>query len=193
MEVVFLFVAVGELDRPKLLLVLVQFLLLTRLSGRAGLGLNLIVQGIGVGALVGEDVLDREYFRADVHDLFLKFVAVGLSRGVGLLESLLQLLILGVVLNAFYRLVRCRFGLVEERAVALFPFVLKSLPGPLSISFIPQCPEQRRHEQYHRDDVIHRIRLRDYWILLGDWLFRHQILPFVVGRSSLAVGVKWSA
>ena len=77
---------------------------------------------------------------------------------------------------------------VQEGAVAVFPFLLKGLPRPLSERLVPQRPEQRHHEDQHGDDVVRRVRLAYNRVLLGDrW---HQILPtqsLVIGRWSLAL------
>ena len=55
-EVVFLFVAVGILDSPKLLFVLIKIFFLALLARLAGLGLDLIGEGIGIRALVGNKI-----------------------------------------------------------------------------------------------------------------------------------------
>src|SRR5581483_6487393 len=95
---------------------------------------------------------------------------------------ILELAIVGALLNVLFGFRGLGFGRLQESGIAVLPFVLKGLPGPLAVIFVPQRPEKACGEDHHRNHVIKRVRFRDYRILLGNRLFRQHSLP--EGRQS---------
>jgi len=130
-------VAVGKLDGPDLFLVILQFVFLALLARLAGIGFDLVGDGIGIGTLVSEDILYCQDLRAEIGDVYLKFVAARFGSGVRLIVGLLQFLVIGALLYIVYGLVGYRLGFIKECGVALLPLVLEGFPGALSVILIP--------------------------------------------------------
>ena len=81
--------AVGKFDGPEFLFVFLQFVSLALLARRTGLSFDLVGQCIRLSPFVSEDILHRENLRAEIGDLFLKFIPLRPGRRVNLLVGLL--------------------------------------------------------------------------------------------------------
>src|SRR5215472_8473249 len=176
LEVVLLAVAVGECDVPLFVFVVGDFVLQLLLARGIGRGLNLVGEGVDVGALVSEDALHGEDLGAEVGDFFLQFVLAGTGRFGSFLGGLVELLIVGALQDFVERLLGSGVGLVEEGGVARPPVFLEGFPGALSPELVCERPEKGADEEDERHHVIHGVGLGYDRILLGDRLFRHHIL-----------------
>ena len=180
-----LLASVGEFDRCLLVLVALDFLALAGLGGIAGAGFEFVGQRIYIGAAVGEHALHGEQARAGIVKLLARLFALRLRILIGFLVGLFEGDVIRIFLNVRFRRSRLGARRVQESAVAVSPLLLEGLPGPLCPRLVPQGPEQRRHQNHHRDQVIGGVRLSCDRVLLGVGLFRHRFLrkpSLVVGR-----------
>ncbi len=136
-KVVLLFVTVGKTDGGFLGLVLLDLVLGALLGGGAGFGLDLVGEGVDVGAAVGEYALNGEEVGVQFNELLLDLVAARFGRIIGALVRLLEALVLRIALNRLLRIRRAGLGGIEEGAVALLPLMLVGLPGALPVGFVP--------------------------------------------------------
>src|SRR5208282_3031760 len=138
--------AVGEVNGDLLFLVVVEIALLGLLARFAVVSLDLVNLGVDPGAFVGEDVLHRQQARGNFFQLLVDLLHRWRGLLVGGIGGFRQLAILGVALNFLLRLRGLRARALLDRAIALLAFRLILLPGPLSVGFVPQRPEQRAHQ-----------------------------------------------
>src|SRR4029077_3953548 len=133
-----LLAAVGVFDRGYVLFVLVKIFLFALLGGVAGFRLDVVGGGVDVGATVGENVLHRQDFGADIAQLLIDFLDARRGALTGLVEGQFDGLIFGSSLDIFLRGAGLRARGFQERRVAIFPFLLERFPGALAEIFVPQ-------------------------------------------------------
>src|SRR4029077_530424 len=117
-EIVLLLAAVGVFDGGDFLFVLVEIALFALLRGAAGFVLDVVGGGVDVGAAVGENVLHREDFAAEVAQLFIDFLDARCGALAGLFKRQFDRLIFGGGLDVFLRGAGLRARGLEERRVA---------------------------------------------------------------------------
>ena len=176
--------AVRKLDRCLLLLVLGQFVLLAGSRRRTCARLNFIAEGIHVGAPVGEHALHGEQPGRYFVDCLTRFFSLRLRILIGLVVSLLEGGVIRILLDVLLRRSRFRPRRIQKRAVAILPLLLESFPRTLAPRLVPQGPEQRRHQNHRRDQVIRGIRFTCDRVLLGVGLFRHRFLRKCMSSKS---------